>query len=89
MACDIAVANGTSETVDPIMQWPLCLNAKGHFGPVLMPKLSTCGWSLTAMELEDKKMTNNDLFTAFIAKYNNRKELYSHCHVFHIYKCLK
>ncbi len=78
---DISVANGTAETVDPIMQRPLRINTKRFlnviFGPVMKPKLSTCGQALTAMELEDKKKIDEDLFTAVIVEYNSRNLLYS------------
>ena len=67
---DISVANGTAETVDSITQRPLHINTKRFlnviFEAVMKPKLSTCGQTLTAMELEDKKKTDEDLFTAVI-----------------------
>jgi hypothetical protein len=67
---NIAVANGTVKTVDPIMQQPLRINTKQFlnviFGPVMQPKLSTYGQSLTAMDLEDKKKVDQDLFIAVI-----------------------
>jgi hypothetical protein len=67
---DISVANGTAETVDSIAQRPLHINTKRFlnviFGAIMKPKLSTCGQTLTAMELEDKKKTDEDLFTAVI-----------------------
>ena len=82
---DISVANGTAETVDPIMQRPLCINTKRFlnviFGPVMKPELSTRGQALKAMELEDKKKTGEDLFTAVIVEYNSGNLLYS-CHAF-------
>ncbi len=82
---NISVANGTTETVDPITQRPLCINTKCFlnviFGPVAKPKLSTRGQTLTEIELEDKKKTNEDLFTAVIVEYNSGNLLYS-CHAF-------
>ena len=47
----------------------------------MQPKLSTHGQSLTAIDLEDKKKVDQDLFTAVIDKYNSSNELYS-CHAF-------
>jgi hypothetical protein len=47
----------------------------------MKPKISMRGQALTAGELEDKKKTNQDLFTAFIMQYNKILQLYS-CHAF-------
>ena len=47
----------------------------------MKPKISMRGQALTGGELEDKKKTNQDLFTAFIMQYNKILELYS-CHAF-------
>jgi hypothetical protein len=47
----------------------------------MQPKLSTHGQSLTAIDLEDKKKVDQDLFTAVIDKYNSSNDMYS-CHAF-------
>jgi hypothetical protein len=71
---DIAIANGTAEIFDPVMQRPFRFNTKRFlnviFGPIMKPKISMRGQALTAGELEDKKKTDQDLFTAFIIQYN-------------------
>ena len=71
---DIAIANGTAEIFDPVTQRLFWFNTKRFlnviFGPIMKPKISMRGQALTAGELEDKKKTNQDLFTAFIMQYN-------------------
>jgi hypothetical protein len=47
----------------------------------MQPKLLTRGQAPTAMDLEDKKKVDQDLFTAVINKYNSSNNLYS-CHAF-------
>jgi hypothetical protein len=82
---DIAIANGTAETADPVTQRPFRFNTKRFlnvtFGPTMKPKISMRGQALTAGELEDKKKTDQDLFTAFIVEYYKILPLYS-CHAF-------
>jgi len=83
---DKSVANGTAELIDPLTNMPLHFNIKRFinviFGTIMLPQLAESGRVLTAGDLEDRKKTDQDLFTPFLVQYNDADNLSYASHAF-------